>query len=56
MAKFLYKLGTFIAQKKWLAVFAWIILIAVIVLPLTLNAPKFDDDIQMNGLKSLDTN
>lgn len=56
MAKLLYKLGTFIAQKKWLAVFAWIILLAVIVLPLTLNAPKFDDDIQMNGLKSLDTN
>ena len=24
--------------------------------PLMINSPKFDDDITMNGLKSLDTN
>ena len=27
-----------------------------IITPLTLNSPKFDNDITMNGLKSLDTN
>ncbi|PTE82949.1 hypothetical protein BUY79_11210, partial [Staphylococcus equorum] len=56
MAKLLYKLGTFIAKNKWLSVIAWIILLLMIVVPLMLSAPKFDSDIKMNGLKSLDTN
>ncbi len=56
LAKLLYKLGTFIAKNKWLSVIAWIILLLMIVVPLMLSAPKFDSDIKMNGLKSLDTN
>src|SRR5699024_5231980 len=30
--------------------------LAAVITPLTLNAPEFDNDIEMNGLKSLDTN
>ncbi|MEJ7154282.1 MMPL family transporter [Staphylococcus ureilyticus] len=56
MAKLLYKLGKFIAEHKWLSVISWLILLGVIILPLMANSPKFDDDITMNGLKSLDTN
>lgn len=56
MAKFLYKLGSFIAKHKWWSIIAWVIVLAAIITPLTLNSPKFDNDITMNGLKSLDTN
>lgn len=56
MAKLLYKLGTFIAKNKWLSVIGWLVILGVIITPLMLNSPKFDDDITMNGLKSLDTN
>ncbi|MEK4560907.1 MMPL family transporter [Staphylococcus sp. FSL K6-3157] len=56
MAKFLYKLGSFIAKHKWWSIVAWLILLVAIIIPLTLNSPKFDNDITMNGLQSLDTN
>lgn len=56
MAKLLYKMGAFIAKHKWTALFSWIIVLAVIIGILAVNTPKFDDDITMNGLKSLDTN
>ena len=56
MAKFLYKIGTFIAKHKWSAVIAWIVIVAAILIPLATNAPKFDNDIKMTGLESLDTN
>ncbi|SCS39814.1 MMPL family transporter [Staphylococcus caeli] len=56
MAKFLYKLGSFIAKHKWWSVIAWVVLLAAIIIPLTVSAPKFDNDITMNGLQSLDTN
>ncbi|MCJ1667135.1 MMPL family transporter [Staphylococcus sp. NRL 19/737] len=56
MAKLLYRLGTFIAKNKWLSVIGWLVILGVIITPLALNSPKFDDDITMNGLKSLDTN
>ncbi|GJF49231.1 fatty acid efflux MMPL transporter FarE [Staphylococcus argenteus] len=56
MAKFLYKMGTFIAKHKWSALIAWIVIVAAIFIPITTNAPKFDNDIKMTGLKSLDTN
>ncbi|WP_436862508.1 MMPL family transporter [Staphylococcus caeli] len=56
MAKFLYKLGSFVAKHKWWSVIAWVVLLAAIIIPLTVSAPKFDNDITMNGLQSLDTN
>ena len=56
MAKLLYKLGKVIANHKWFSVIAWLILLLVIILPLMSHAPKFNSDITMNGLKSLDTN
>ncbi|HHS2938814.1 TPA: fatty acid efflux MMPL transporter FarE [Staphylococcus argenteus] len=56
MAKFLYKMGTFIAKHKWSALIAWIVIVAAIFITITTNAPKFDNDIKMTGLKSLDTN
>lgn len=56
MAKLLYKLGKFIAKNKWVSILAWLIVLGVIITPLMINSPKFDDDITMNGLKSLDTN
>ncbi|MDW4319370.1 MMPL family transporter [Staphylococcus saprophyticus] len=56
MAKFLYKLGSFVAKHKWWSVVAWVIILAAIIIPLTVSAPKFDNDITMNGLQSLDTN
>lgn len=56
MAKFLYKLGSFVAKHKWWSVVAWVVILAAIVIPLTINSPKFDNDIKMNGLQSLDTN
>ena len=54
LAKLLYKLGKFIAKNKWVSILAWLIVLGVIITPI--NSPKFDDDITMNGLKSLDTN
>src|SRR5699024_2565647 len=45
-----------IAKHKWWSVLAWIVLLAAVITPLTSNAPEFDNDIEMNGLKSLDTN
>lgn len=56
MAKFLYKMGTFIAKHKWSALIAWVVIVAAIFIPIATNAPKFDNDIKMTGLKSLDTN
>lgn len=56
LAKLLYKLGKFIAKNKWVSILAWLIVLGVIITPLMINSPKFDDDITMNGLKSLDTN
>lgn len=56
MAKFLYKMGTFIAKHKWTSLIVWLIVLAAIFIPISLNAPKFDNDIKMTGLKSLDTN
>ncbi|PTE69385.1 hypothetical protein BUY46_03820 [Staphylococcus devriesei] len=56
MAKLLYKLGKFIAKNKWLSVIGWLVILGVIITPLMISAPKFDSDITMNGLKSLDTN
>lgn len=47
---------TFIAKHKWSAVIAWIVIVAAILIPLATNAPKFDNDIKMTGLESLDTN
>ena len=32
------------------------VILGVIITPLMINSPKFDSDITMNGLKSLDTN
>lgn len=55
MAKLLYRLGSFIAKYKWWSVAVWLVLLAAIITPLTLNTPEFDNDIEMNGLKSLDT-
>ena len=56
MAKLLYKLGKFIAKNKWLSVIGWLVILCVIITPLMINSQKFDSDITMNGLKSLDTN
>ena len=52
----LYKLGSSIAKHKWLTIFIWVILLAGIVTPLTINKPTFDNDITMSGIKSIDTN
>ncbi len=56
LAKLLYKLGKFIAEHKWLSIISWLIILGVIITPLLISSPKFDSDITMNGLKSLDTN
>ncbi|MGV3128854.1 MMPL family transporter [Staphylococcus simulans] len=56
MANFLYKLGSFIAKHKWWAIVAWIVVLLAVIVPMTFNAPKFDNDIKMTGLKSIDTN
>ncbi len=56
LAKILYKIGTFMAKYKWWGVGIWLILLLSIFIPLLLNTPKFDNDITMNGIKSLDTN
>src|SRR5699024_4645530 len=50
------KLGLFVAKHKWWSVVAWVIILAAIIIPLTISSPKFDNDITMNGLQSLDTN
>lgn len=44
------------AKHKWWSIVAWVIILAAIIIPLTVSAPKFDNDITMNGLQSLDTN
>lgn len=56
MARLLYKLGSFIAKHKWWSIAIWVVLLGAIITPLTINTPAFDNDIEMNGLKSLDTN
>lgn len=56
MANLLYKLGKFIAKNKWISIISWVIILGVIIVPLLSNSPKYDSDITMNGLKSLDTN
>ncbi|MCP6467950.1 hypothetical protein NL473_28165, partial [Klebsiella pneumoniae] len=56
MAKFLYRVGSFVAKHKWWSIVAWVVLLAAIIIPLTISSPKFDNDITMNGLQSLDTN
>ncbi|WP_305091307.1 coagulase domain-containing protein, partial [Staphylococcus aureus] len=44
------------AKHKWSAGIAWIVIVAAILIPRATNAPKFDKDIKMTGLESLDTN
>ncbi|OHR53762.1 MULTISPECIES: MMPL family transporter [unclassified Staphylococcus] len=56
MAKFLYKIGTFMAKHKWWGIITWVIILLSVIIPLLINSPKFDSDISMNGIKSLDTN
>src|SRR5699024_10475828 len=56
VANVLYKLGSFIARHKWWSIIVWVILLAAIITPLSNNSPDVDNDIKMNGLKSLDTN
>src|SRR5699024_5464005 len=43
-------------KHRWWSVVAWEIILAAIIIPLTISSPKFDNDITMNGLQSLDTN
>nr|WP_263314781.1 MMPL family transporter [Mammaliicoccus sp. Marseille-Q6498] len=56
MANFLYKLGSSIAKHKWVAISIWVVVLAAIIIPLAINKPQFDNDITMNGIKSIDTN
>ncbi|MBO0386176.1 MMPL family transporter [Staphylococcus simulans] len=56
MAKILYKLGSLIAKHKWWAIVAWVVMLVAIITPMAFNSPKFDNDIKMTGLKSIDTN
>ncbi|WP_016912456.1 MMPL family transporter [Mammaliicoccus vitulinus] len=56
MANFLFRLGSSIAKHKWLTIIIWLIVLVGIVTPLTINKPTFDNDITMNGIKSIDTN
>lgn len=56
MSKWLYKFGKWIAEHKWLGILGWLIALVVIMTPMIINAPKFQSDLTMNGLKSLDTN
>lgn len=56
LANLLYKLGTFIAKHKWLSIIIWLVVLGVVITPLLVTSPKFDSDIKMNGLKSIDTN
>ncbi|POA00917.1 MMPL family transporter [Staphylococcus massiliensis CCUG 55927] len=56
MAKMLYRIGTFLAKHKWMTILAWVIILAAIIIPLSINKPQFQNDIKMTGLQSLDTN
>ncbi|PCF49247.1 MMPL family transporter [Staphylococcus delphini] len=56
MSKWLYKFGKWIAEHRWLGILGWLMALVIIVTPLMINAPKFQSDLTMNGLKSLDTN
>ncbi|MBO3061581.1 MMPL family transporter [Mammaliicoccus fleurettii] len=56
MANFLFKLGSSIAKHKWLTIIIWVVVLAGIITPLAINKPTFDNDITMNGIKSIDTN
>lgn len=56
MSKWLYKFGKWIAEHKWLGILGWLIALVIIMTPILINAPKFQSDLTMNGLKSLDTN
>ncbi|WFO03153.2 fatty acid efflux MMPL transporter FarE [Staphylococcus aureus] len=40
----------------WSTLIACVIIVAAIFIPIATNAPKFDNDIKMTGLESLDTN
>nr|WP_241521526.1 MMPL family transporter [Staphylococcus delphini] len=55
MSKWLYKFGKWIAEHRWLGILGWLMALIIIVTPLIINAPKFQSDLTMNGLKSLDT-
>ena len=39
------------AKNKWWALIGWLVVLVAIIIPLTFNAPKFDNDITMNGLQ-----
>ena len=56
MANFLFKLGSSIAKHKWLTIIIWVVILVGIITPLAINKPSFDNDITMNGIKSIDTN
>ncbi|WP_241522274.1 MMPL family transporter [Staphylococcus delphini] len=56
VSKWLYKFGKWIAEHRWLGILGWLMALIIIVTPLIINAHKFQSDLTMNGLKSLDTN
>ncbi|MFI3377595.1 MMPL family transporter [Mammaliicoccus sciuri] len=56
MANILYKIGTFMAKHKWWGSAIWLIILLAVLVPMILTNPKFDNDLTMNGLKSVDTN
>lgn len=56
MAKFLYKIGTFTAKHKWLSIVLWIAVLAALVITMAVKPPQFENDIEMTGMKSIETN
>ena len=38
------------------SIIIWLVVLGVVIAPLLVTSPKFDSDIKMNGLKSIDTN
>lgn len=56
MANVLYKIGTFMAKHKGWGATIWLVILLSVLVPMLLTNPKFDNDLTMNDLKSVDTN
>jgi RND superfamily putative drug exporter len=52
MSKFLYKIGQFSYRRPWVAIIAWLLLLAAVIVPVAVNGVSMSSNMSINGTKS----
>ena len=52
MSKFLYQIGQFSYRRPWVAIIAWLLLLAAVIVPVAVNGVSMSSNMSINGTKS----